>query len=161
MLGEFFSSKNEPNGLIFGQWVDMGKIQKITEEIWDSIGFMVLNSLIASKRPIKSLNIKKTQIYLLFYRKFLQITKNGCVRPVFTKSYLRHRSRLINSVKRFLSHIIQIYRCVKTKKISKFDLRKDIIIFWNRTKLREVGPVKSTWSHLNDFLIKERATIIY
>ena len=35
-LGEVFSPKNGPNGLIFAQWVDiMGNILKITEGIRD------------------------------------------------------------------------------------------------------------------------------
>ena len=33
-LGEVFSAKNGPNGLIFGQWVDMGNLLKI-KIFWD------------------------------------------------------------------------------------------------------------------------------
>ena len=58
-----------------------------------------------------------------FYRKYHKNGRKGLIPPVFAKSYLGNSSRFFNSVKRFLSHKIQIFRCVETKKISKFDLR--------------------------------------
>ena len=75
-LGKFFFSINGPNGLIFGQWVDMGNILKITEGIRDFLifcGFMARNKSkfwlkskngqnLESKRSIKWLKIKKSQI---------------------------------------------------------------------------------------------------
>ena len=67
MLGEVFLAINGPNGLIFGQWVDMGNILDITEGIRDFLifcGFRAHNRSkfwrkskngqnLVSKRPIK------------------------------------------------------------------------------------------------------------
>jgi hypothetical protein len=39
-LGEVFSAKNGPNGLIYGQWVDMGNLLKMTEGIRDFLIFL-------------------------------------------------------------------------------------------------------------------------
>ena len=48
-FGEVFSSKNGLNGLIFGLWVDMDQIEKITEGIWDFLIFSHFMGLFDAK----------------------------------------------------------------------------------------------------------------
>ena len=79
-LGKFFSSKNGLNGLVFGLWVDMDQIEKITEGIWDFLIFSHFMDLFDSKfclffdfsqnfdllRAIKPQKIKKSNPFCNF-----------------------------------------------------------------------------------------------